>query len=78
MTKIAETNAARVPTTISSRLEVEISLRFFSKSKAVAAKIVGMAKKKENSVATLRLNLSKSAPIIVAPEREVPGIIARH
>ncbi|MNF16904.1 hypothetical protein D3C80_2201480 [compost metagenome] len=43
-----------------------------------APSIVGMARKNENSAAD-RLSVPISnAPAIVAPEREVPGIIARH
>lgn len=40
--------------------------------------MVGIAKKKENSVATVRDAPRSIAPIIVAPEREVPGIMERH
>ncbi len=40
--------------------------------------MVGMARKKENSAAE-RLSVPiSSAPTIVAPDREVPGISARH
>ena len=40
--------------------------------------MVGMAKKKENSVAVLRCKPANIPAIIVAPEREVPGIMAKH
>lgn len=50
----------------------------FINFKVVAPSIVGIAKKKENSVAATLLNPKNIAPIIVAAEREVPGIIARH
>src|SRR5690625_7609004 len=40
--------------------------------------MVGIAKKKENSVAVLRWIPANIPPIIVAPERDVPGTIARH
>ena len=40
--------------------------------------MVGMARKKENSVAALRDKPESMPPIMVAPEREVPGIMARH
>ena len=43
-----------------------------------AADIVGIARKKENSVAVLRFNPKHIPPIIVAPDLETPGIIARH
>ena len=40
--------------------------------------MVGMARKKENSAAE-RLSVPiRSEPAMVAPEREVPGIRARH
>jgi hypothetical protein len=37
-----------------------------------------MARKNENSAAVLRSTPSRSAPRIVAPERDTPGTIARH
>ncbi|MNC83978.1 hypothetical protein D3C75_1382390 [compost metagenome] len=40
--------------------------------------MVGMARKNENSVAALRDRPNSSPPMMVDPEREVPGIIARH
>ncbi|MNN75700.1 hypothetical protein D3C81_1920200 [compost metagenome] len=40
--------------------------------------MVGMARKKENSVAALRDRPRIRPPMIVEAEREVPGIIARH
>ena len=40
--------------------------------------MVGIARKKENSVAALRDKPANIPPTIVAPEREVPGIIATH
>ena len=54
------------------------SCRAFHKSSTVAPAIVGMARKNENSVAASRVTPISKAPTIVAPEREVPGIIARH
>ena len=51
---------------------------YFNKLHVEAAIIVGIAKKKENSAAT-NLEAPKTiAPIIVAPDLEVPGIIAKH
>ncbi len=38
-----------------------------------APAIVGIPMKKENSAAVVRSKPRMSAPIIVAPEREVPG-----
>ncbi|MNP65872.1 hypothetical protein D3C76_1615030 [compost metagenome] len=40
--------------------------------------MVGIARKNENSVAVLRDRPNSKPPMIVEPEREVPGIIARH
>jgi hypothetical protein len=40
--------------------------------------MVGIARKKENSAAVLLLKPKSIAPRMVAPEREVPGIIERH
>ena len=40
--------------------------------------MVGMARKKENSVAERLSAPSSSAPTMVAPERDTPGIMARH
>ena len=40
--------------------------------------MTGTLKKKENSVAATLPTESSMAPIIVAPERDVPGINARH
>ena len=39
---------------------------------------VGIARKKLKSVAHFRLRPSSMPPMIVEPERLVPGIIARH
>ena len=38
--------------------------------------MVGTAKKNENSAAALRFNFCVNPPIIVAAERDTPGIIA--
>ena len=46
------------------------------RSKIVAANIVGIAIRKENSVAVFRDNPMVSPPMIVAPDRETPGKIA--
>ena len=40
--------------------------------------MVGIARKNENSAAALRSTRIISEPMIVAPERDTPGIIARH
>ena len=49
----------------------------FTNFKALAPSMVGIARKKENSAATVREVPKSIAPIMVAPEREVPGIIAK-
>ena len=43
-----------------------------------AAAIVGIDRKNENSAADRLDAPSASAPTIVAPDRDTPGIIARH
>jgi len=43
-----------------------------------AAAIVGTARKKENSAAVLRESPKVIPPIMVAAERETPGIKAMH
>ena len=48
--------------------------RDMNRSKPVARNMVGMARKKENSVAALRDNPVNRPPMMVAPEREVPGM----
>ncbi len=40
--------------------------------------MVGMARKNENSAADRFSHFIRSAPAIVAPERDTPGTIARH
>ena len=45
---------------------------------AVAPSMVGMARKKENSAAAARLAPSIMAPMMVAADLDVPGIMARH
>ena len=48
------------------------------KSKVAAPSIVGIARKKENSVAALRESPANIPPTIVAPDLDVPGIMATH
>ena len=50
----------------------------FISFKRLAPAITGTLKKKENSVAATLPTDKSIAPIMVAPEREVPGIKARH
>ncbi len=49
-------------------------LPFFTRSYPVAAIIVGIAKRNENSTAVSRFMPRRSAPIMVAAARDTPGI----
>ena len=53
-------------------------LMFETKSKIEAAKIIGIAKKKENSVAVFLSRPAISPPIIVEAALDTPGIKAKH
>ena len=76
MAKIETTNAVKHPTpSIATSLFV-IPTPSWKKSKslsALAPNITGIARKKVNSAATYLDTPKSNAPIIVAPEREVPG-----
>jgi hypothetical protein len=48
----------------------------FTRSKTVAASIVGTAKRKENSTMVFLFNPKTNPPMIVAAARETPGIKA--
>ena len=50
----------------------------FASFKRVAPNIVGIARKKENSAAAPLEHPRSIAPIIVAADLDVPGIIAKH
>ena len=68
------TNATRQPTnSIAASIVVKErpNFKIFTK---LAPNITGIARKNVNSAATYRDVPSKSAPTIVAPERDVPGI----
>ena len=54
------------------------SARYLNKLQTEAATIVGIARKKENSIATTLEAPKSIAPIIVAADLEVPGIIDKH
>ncbi len=66
------------PTASASHPALDTVAPCLSKEYAEAAIMVGMARKNENSAATGREAPSNMAPIIVAAERDVPGIMARH
>ncbi len=78
MTISAEKNDVTKPTAKSGMSEGESACRFESKSYPVAANMVGIARKKENSTETLLSNPASSPPMIVAPERETPGKSEKH
>ena len=48
----------------------------FRRSSAVAASMVGMARMKENSTIVVRLSPTSNPPMIVAAERDTPGMMA--
>ena len=76
MTRTDTAKATIIPTAriVSSVPEKEKpNLRSFSK---LAPSITGMARKKVNSAATVLDTPMRSAPTMVAPERDVPGKIA--
>ena len=77
-TTSAEKKDTTVPTASPGRLAATSCSRACQRSQTVAPKIVGIARKKENSVAAWRESPKMRPPMIVAPERLVPGIIARH
>ena len=74
----AATNPTRSVGANSAKPNAWDEFAIFNNSYAVAPPITGIAKKKENSVATALGNPKSIPPIMVAPEREVPGINAAH
>ena len=74
---MAVTRATTKPVTNNPAPSRSICAAFLSKSYPEAASMVGIASKKEYSAATPRESPSTLPPMIVAAEREVPGIIAR-
>src|SRR5712672_1035828 len=69
------THDAIEPMPITARSSNAKECRALNSSKAVAANMVGIARKKENSVAAGRDKPRSKPPMMVAPEREVPGIM---
>ena len=81
--KKATIKATTLPTIKGIILSCKICNQFsevtnFNSLYAVAANIVGTARKKENSAAFFRVIFCAIPPTIVAIERETPGIIAMH
>ena len=56
---------------------VEKWLAFFMRSSAVAASMVGIERRKENSTIVLRFSPIANPPTMVAADLETPGIMAR-
>lgn len=77
ITEYATRNDTRKPTDKIIISLLDIAKPCFNIEYADAATIVGIARKKENSAATNLEEPSNIAPIIVAAERDVPGIIAK-
>src|SRR5579883_3182773 len=73
-TASATTNDVIKPIPIRPRISWVSRLRYLVISYTLAAIIVGNASRKENSVAAGRLTPRSNPPMIVAAERDVPGI----
>ena len=74
---ITETiNAVTIPVTRTMISFPVIAASNFNTLRRLAPSITGIARKKVNSAATVLDTPIKSAPKIVAPEREVPGKMA--
>ena len=74
ITKTDTANATAIPRTRASSSALVNSNPNFNSLKALAPSIVGTARKKVNSAAATRETPMSKAPIIVAPDRDVPGI----
>lgn len=73
-TKETSIPIARIITSFDEKL---LSVRNFAILRKLTPNIVGIAIKKLNSAAAGRATPMIRAPIMVAPEREVPGTMAR-
>jgi len=73
MTMRAVINATIKPVVKRGKSDKERYLIFFKRSYDVAANIVGIARKKENSVAVFLSRPITRPPMIVAPDLETPG-----
>src|SRR5699024_2157039 len=74
ITKTDTANATAIPRTRANSYSLVKSNQNFNSLKALAPSIVGTARKKVNSAAVTRETPMSKAPIIVAPDRDVPGI----
>ena len=75
ITKTDTTKAVIMPITKKRNSVIVNDIPNFSILIALKPNITGTARKNVNSAAATLDTPNKSAPIIVAPEREVPGII---
>src|SRR5512143_484155 len=67
-------NAMTKPSAKTAASDPDRRSRFSHSSSPVAANITGMASRKENSAAAGRATPTSNAPMIVAPERDTPGM----
>ena len=70
---ILTTKATSIPITNNNNSAVVKAKPNLTNFNKLAPNITGIAKKKVNSAATVRLTPINKAPTIVAPERDVPG-----
>ena len=76
MTNRDEINAVAIPI---SRMAASMDVKWnpnWRTFKRLAPNMTGIARKKVNSAATVRDTPRRSAPTMVAPERDVPGKMA--
>jgi hypothetical protein len=76
MLSIATTKEAMKPTLSAPACSAENEEAFLSRSRPVAASMVGTARRNENSTIASRVKPIASPPTIVAPERDTPGTMA--
>ncbi len=76
MTTIETAKDTNMPTARTTNSQLVKTMPYFSNFNRLAPNITGIARKKVYSAATVLDTPIKSAPTIVAPEREVPGNIA--
>ena len=74
----ADTKAEKPPSPNMGKSAADSSARSLYSEYTVAPNKVGIARKNENSVAARRDRPKAIAPMMVAPERLVPGISAKH
>src|SRR3989338_1699944 len=77
MATSAVRNETKNPTPSNTNCSPEKLPAFFTKSSPVAAAMVGMARRNENSTIVLRFNPSRRPPTMAAAARETPGMKPR-